>query len=1278
MLQTDGKKHGLRPQGWIFVLLLALLLCFVSGGQAEAVEFNGRNMEEFLAYMETHDMGTRVIAEDQKDRIEDRIPEAERIRLGTGDDGQENFFAPQDDVAVLRKGEGGLEIIQTAHAGPGTGAAFTLGSVPDALAGKLTAGRRVCVITGENSYDFGMVASYSGGQLKLKAPDEVKESLFAYTKGLSISGSHTFNISCEKMNLPNGFGTFEIPKGTVTITARVDCGLVPCYLDVKFKAQLNIGEMVLHIDTPELELAIPLIKAAEVPIIPGLLAISFSPEAVLSAKASGTVNFGLQMQEGFYFYHKVHVFEKDEEWKGSYHEKPTFTMNSAEVEGEVFVGLAWGPHLEIAEGLATAGIDYKGGAVFEGWTGSGRFRPEDIRKRIWHACGDFECFQLKGFPRLGPISMYIKFGGSRKNINDFTEPTDFDPFLYGYWSRTFGDKSLNYLCPHKGYKLRVKVTDRSGRMLEDAKISYAPYEDEFKEVAADIGYSREQECYPLYIPRSNPSAVPSEDGNPVEVSMTITVDGKTYNDKKAVLEKGMSNQEEGEKDTDPDPKELVFVVDADRFLTFDPNLDALPNIKRNEVHNIPGRISYYPGEGRTVQIPENQPRVVPIKSNINITFDGWNTRPDGSGEQYYALDRIPAEAFDQVLYAQWKPAEATGGYRIYFSANGGSGAPGKMATRYEQDNCTLPEKKPVWEGHTFLGWSKLSTAFEAEFQPGETVAHAVLNPNQYEYIYLYAVWSMSPVDMPYRLTYNMNGGPEDQRPPDQWARKHAYVQVSDAHPVWNELYSFTGWSTDPNAGEGRIAPGSMIYIAGDKTLYAIWRMNPAPLPNMITFEDTGDKTAENMPGPVYFSHAEGVEVNLPDTVPTKQDSVFTGWCTTADGKGERYMPGTRIRPKGSMTLYACWFEMQDKYVILYNPNGGTYAPAPQTAHYDEIAILSSEAAVWDTHKFLGWALTEDASTAEYPYGEKNAFINKDGARNVTLYAVWGFDPVSMPCRLTYDMNGGPKEQMPAAQWAKAGSWLQVSSRIPVWNEQNAFAGWSTDPKAQWGEYDPGTGLKIEEDMTLYAIWAPMVRVTYDLNGGWSGLPESHMVHQGIPAALSTQEPSWDAQHRFLGWSPKKDDTKAMYPAGGKARFLTDTTLYAIWEAKYRIIEGNGSEWQPGSGTGLRFAADGNIRYFHALLIDGNIVRPDSYSLSEGSTVAVLTETYLKTLQAGQHTIRFRYHDGYADGVFTVLAKPVPRTGDPGDLILWLGLILAGIAGIGGMTAAQKKRKNQDK
>ena len=72
---------------------------------------------------------------------------------------------------------------------------------------------------------------------------------------------------------------------------------------------------------------------------------------------------------------------------------------------------------------------------------------------------------------------------------------------------------------------------------------------------------------------------------------------------------------------------------------------------------------------------------------------------------------------------------------------------------------------------------------------------------------------------------------------------------------------------------------------------------------------------------------------------------------------------------------------------------------------------------------------------------------------------------------------------------------------------------------------------------------------------------------------------------------------------------------------YKIIEGNNSNYVPGSDKPLSFRGDGEFNEFLRVEVDGKIVEEKYYTKEAGSTIITFTPEYLATLSEGSHTVK---------------------------------------------------------
>ncbi len=138
------------------------------------------------------------------------------------------------------------------------------------------------------------------------------------------------------------------------------------------------------------------------------------------------------------------------------------------------------------------------------------------------------------------------------------------------------------------------------------------------------------------------------------------------------------------------------------------------------------------------------------------------------------------------------------------------------------------------------------------------------------------------------------------------------------------------------------------------------------------------------------------------------------------------------------------------------------------------------------------------------------------------------------------------------------------------------------------------------------------------------------------------------------------------------------------------------------------SADDNRAFerFTQVSMDGQVIAAENYTKAKGSLVLTLKSAYLNTLSAGEHTVKISFSDGEVNTSLNILASaptptpkptatptatptpapvptatptatptptPVPKTGDTSMPFLWLMLIVAGMLGIGTLTAVRRRK-----
>lgn len=205
---------------------------------------------------------------------------------------------------------------------------------------------------------------------------------------------------------------------------------------------------------------------------------------------------------------------------------------------------------------------------------------------------------------------------------------------------------------------------------------------------------------------------------------------------------------------------------------------------------------------------------------------------------------------------------------------------------------------------------------------------------------------------------------------------------SAASRVWNTAKDGTG---DDYGNGGNY---SFEYANRGKTthLYAQWvKEGGTPAEEVTLTYMNGSETYATQS---YFS---GETVTVGTCTDAKEGYTFKGWATTADG-AVAYTPGATFEIDGDTILYAVWEKDKDPevtYTLTYDANGGTGAPAAQTASSTDQThtfIVSDVTPEREGYIFLGWADVADATAPVYLAGENLTL--KASAPTKTVYAVW--------------------------------------------------------------------------------------------------------------------------------------------------------------------------------------------------------------------------------------------------------------------------------------------------
>lgn len=309
----------------------------------------------------------------------------------------------------------------------------------------------------------------------------------------------------------------------------------------------------------------------------------------------------------------------------------------------------------------------------------------------------------------------------------------------------------------------------------------------------------------------------------------------------------------------------------------------------------------------------------------------------------------------------------------------------------------------------------------------------------------------------------------------------------------------------------------------------------------VYFDANGGSGAPSMQKK-YFNNT----LYLTTQKPTRSGYTFKGWATSPSSSYAQYQPGDAFTIDADTTLYAVWGQNVTRtWSITYNANGGSNAPARQTANIGQSITITSSRPTRSGHTFLGWATWSSATYAEYLPGNS---VTSD--YDMTLYAVWkssgGGGGGGAKYYLNFNLQGGSGTFNTI--YGYSGERVRIPSDVPT-KSGYRFLGWS---KTSTGTpiYQPGEYYTLNSNTVFYAIWEEVQTQNYctiyfNANGG-SGAPSSQRKVVGEQTYIPYTTPTW-SNHTFLGWSTSSWATSADYQPGSTYTPYGDMTFYAVWK-----------------------------------------------------------------------------------------------------------------------------------
>lgn len=547
-------------------------------------------------------------------------------------------------------------------------------------------------------------------------------------------------------------------------------------------------------------------------------------------------------------------------------------------------------------------------------------------------------------------------------------------------------------------------------------------------------------------------------------------------------------------------------------------------------------------------------------------FDGWYTAPNG-GNKYDFNTPLTGNV---TVYAHW----VGNGYTVRFAGNGatGGGTP-DQAFQYNIGQ-NLRRNGFTRDGYTFTGWKRADN--QQAYGDGQWVTNLTTQPNGI--VTMVAQWSANEAHIRYNpnppagKTAGGNGTPN-------WDGHTGDTPAIGGNGWTIDGYTFAGWTTSPDGGGARYAPGASWTANGTLTLYAQWTPGEAGL----TYDGNGATGGKTDPQ----NGVTDQKVNVRQNGFTRDGYTFVRWDTQADCRGKAVNPGDKWTLQGSSTLYACWTgNMQP---LTYHGNGATGGnTAAQSGHTGDELTTNANGFTRDGYTFVRWDTAKDGSGTAYGEGKNGVsqYVMKPAGND--LYAIWKANPATIQYRNDWPNTTGSTPDTTG----NTGDTVTISQNS-FDRPGYTFTGWSTskrgDPSLQ-----PGDKHTLEpRTTTVWAQWkADPAHLVYNSNIGTVG-SETKTVDGVVDQTVKTITNPFDRPgYTFSGWNTQADGKGKAYVTGAdyvltandKSTPKNTSVLYAQWK-----INGASLKFNPNGGIGHVDDVTGDA--FSTVTIPGDAKEP---------------------------------------------------------------------------------------
>lgn len=523
-------------------------------------------------------------------------------------------------------------------------------------------------------------------------------------------------------------------------------------------------------------------------------------------------------------------------------------------------------------------------------------------------------------------------------------------------------------------------------------------------------------------------------------------------------------------------------------------------------------------------------------------FDGWYMAPNG-GNKYDFNTPLTGNV---TVYAHW----IGNGYTVRFTGNGATG--GNTPDQAFQYNIgqNLHRNGFVRDGYTFTGWKRADN--QQAYGDGQWVNNLTTQPNGI--VTMVAQWSANEA----HIRYNPNppaGKTTGGQGTPNWDGHTGDTPAIGGNGWTIDGYTFAGWTTSPDGGGTKYAPGASWTANGTLTLYAQWTPGEAGL----TYDGNGATGGKTDPQ----NGVTDQKVNVRQNGFTRDGYTFVRWDTQADCRGKAVNPGDKWTLQGSSTLYACWAGVAQ--TLTYHGNGATGGnTAAQSGHTGDELTTNANGFTRDGYTFVRWDTAKDGSGTAYGEGKNGVGQYTMKPAGNDLYAIWQANPASIQYRDDYGATGSTPDTT-----GVTGQNVTIA-RNGFTRPGYTFTGWARDRRTNPSLQPGGRYTLTPGTTTLWAQWkADPAHLIYNANTGSTS--QTRRTDGVVDQTLTViANPFTRTGYTFTGWNTQADGRGRAYTAGNGFRLVADpksnpvntSVLYAQWRINRVTLKFN-----PNGGAG---------------------------------------------------------------------------------------------------------------